>query len=190
MKFQTFNKKRQLTLKYKCGEAAGPTLSPYFTPEFCRAQSHESKATVKTLDPRTLPGTSVAALGDPCWRCSPSVGQWSPDVNHLRNPEPSNAGAQIVERRLREASEEPREIKMETYAELRRPQLSGAILRGPAAPFLQPGDRGASGKSLHRAAAGRTLQTLVVMHEWRMDPLGTEPLARRPRGLRAAQWLQ
>lgn len=121
----------------------------------------------KPQDPQvTRPGTSMAAMKDLGWSCSPSTEQWSPGVNHLRNPEPSKAGAPCPGTAAAGSSaasawEEQTQIKMETYAGLRRPARESHP-PGTACALPRAWDRGASGKSqLHRAAAGRSRQAWV-----------------------------
>lgn len=145
MKSQTFNKKRQLTLKYKCGRAAGPTFFHLSLPQRSAGSKPRKQSPGKTLDPRTRPGTSVAALRDPDWRWSPRAGQWSPGVSHLGNREPSNAGAQIVERGLQEAPHwSLGRAKGDKCGNLRGVPGCGGLSSpvpssgGPPASFLQP----------------------------------------------------
>lgn len=160
IKFRTLKKKRQLTLKCTCGRATEPTLSPYFIPVLCRAQSRGSKDSGSPRIPHPLWDLDRSHEG-PWLELQPQCWVGSPGVNHLalqsrpprvlERPGGSTAGAW----------EEQMQIKMETYTGLRRPACPGHPPETACA--LPPAwDGGATGKSqLHRAVAGRSRQESV-----------------------------
>lgn len=142
-------------------------------------------------DLRSSPEGPRLALESQTWTVEPRC-QSSRKSGALQCRRP-DCGTQVAGGSAAGALGEQREImwKPTRGAGVRRPHFSGAILRGPSCVLPPAGDRGASGKSLHRAAAAGSGLTPMVKYEWRMGPLGTQPRAWDHEAcLRPAQRLQ